>query len=216
MLFTSKLYEPNKTFCFRWTRCGIHEYVSKPGKPWADQECKFCGNLDKGYVQDKLNPLICTRFEPLSVGPAFPSDFVFVIILALSCCCCGGKVNKRPHFVKTPEMLEQEEEEKKRQAEEDELEAKKAKQKANNKKKETLKVRIRKYYNAKKQLIQKRFTKSKKQKDVVPKPPATPPPGFTGVVPAVSYNLVAIQSAAYSNTNTTRTEKDAAKRVASL
>merc|ERR1711991_1279840 len=103
------------------TDCSLEEYVLTPGTTISDRECAYCNLLSLGYVQDDQDPSSCKVFEPLSVGPPPPVDFIGIIILALICCYCGGKVNKRPRFIKSVEMLQQEAEEAKRAAEEEKL-----------------------------------------------------------------------------------------------
>ena len=146
------------------------------------------------------------------VGAKFPSDFVLVAVLALLCCYCGGKVNKRPNFIKTAAMLELEDEEKRQKREEELLKKLLTKRKAKNKKKEKFKDKIRRLYNEKREKIHKYFEATKKKKKT-PQPPSIPPPGFSGVVPAVSYTLVEIQKESEMEAKTKKKKK---KRVASL
>lgn len=206
--------QSNATLCLRWKACGIEEFISNPGTATSDQECSFCEHLQAGQVQDTIDASKCTIFEPLSVGPAFPSDFVFVVVLALLCCYCGGKVNKRPNFIKTAAMLELEEKEKKQKREEELLKQILIKRKSKNKKKEKFKDKIRRLYNEKREKIHKYFEATKKKKKT-PQPPSFPPPGFSGVVPAVSYTLVEIQKESEMEAKT-KTRKKKKKRVASL
>ena len=117
--------------------------------------------LQAGELQDATDASKCTIFEPSSVGPAFPSDFVFVVVLALLCCYCGGKVNKRPNFIKTAAMLELEDKEKRQKREEELLKKLLTKRKAKNKKKEKFKDKIRRLYNEKREKIHKYFEAAK-------------------------------------------------------
>jgi hypothetical protein len=88
------------------------------------------------------------------------------------------------------------------------------KRKAKNKKKEKFKDKIRRLYNEKREKIHKYFEAAKEKKKT-PQPPSIPPPGFSGVVPAVSYTLVEIQKESEMEAKT-KTKKEKKKRVASL
>ena len=173
----------NATFCSKWSMCTLEEYVAQEGTRFADRICSLCIKLKGGYVQSKTDPNKCELFDPLSVGPGFPFDFVGIIFLALVCCYCGGKANKRPKFIKPPEMLAAEEAEAKRKKEEAARNAKKRKRKQ----RETFAERFQKYYQAKKQALAKRREAMKQAR--TPPPPTAAPKGFEGVVPAVSYAL---------------------------
>jgi hypothetical protein len=76
----------NATLCLRWKVCGMEEYISNPGTATSDQECSFCEKLKDGFVQHATDAKICELFKPLSVGPAFPTDFVAIVLLTFACC----------------------------------------------------------------------------------------------------------------------------------
>jgi len=154
----------NATLCLRWKACGIEEFISNPGTATSDQECSFCEHLQAGQLQDTTDASKCKIFEPSMVGAKFPSDFVLVAVLALLCCYCGGKVNKRPNFIKTAAMLELEDEEKRQKREEELLKKLLTKRKAKNKKKEKFKDKIRRLYNEKREKIHKYFEAAKEKK----------------------------------------------------
>ena len=195
----------NATFCKKWSTCSLEEYLAQEGTRFTDRICTFCVNLKQGYLQGNGDPSKCEQFEPLSVGPGFPFDFVGIIALALVCCCYGGKANKRPKFIKPPEMLAAEEAEAKRKKEEEARQAKKKKRKQN----ERFVERFQKYYQARKQALAKRRDALRLER--IPSPPSVAPKGFAGVVPAVSFALANSQ-----NGSKVKSGNGAKKRVVSL